>query len=160
MNIQDIGPEPHSFDLERATVEHENYRTVAWSGKYLQLTFMSIPVGEDIGLEAHPETDQFLRLDAGRGRVQMGSAKDQLEFDREVEDGWAIVVPAGTWHNVTNIGDEPMRLYAVYAPVHHAAGKVHATAADAEHDEEEGTDEPPRWSVQPQHRPEDKHEDS
>ena len=138
MNIQDIGPEPHSFDLEPATVENENYRTVAWSGKYLQLTLMSIPVGEDIGLEVHPETDQFLRLDAGRGRVQMGPAKDQLEFDREVEDGWAIVVPAGTWHNVTNIGDEPMRLYAVYAPVHHAAGKVHATAADAEHDEEEG----------------------
>ncbi len=123
MNIQDIGPGPQSFDLERATVENENYRTVAWSGKYLQLTLMSIPVGEDIGLEAHPETDQFLRLDAGRGRVQMGPAEDRLEFDREVEDGWAIFVPAGTWHNVTNIGDEPMRLYAVYSPVHHAAGQ-------------------------------------
>jgi mannose-6-phosphate isomerase-like protein (cupin superfamily) len=157
VNIQDIGPEPQSFDLERATVENENYRTVAWSGKYLQLTLMSIPVGEDIGLEAHPETDQFLRLDAGRGRVQMGPAKDRLEFDREVEDGWAIFVPAGTWHNVTNTGDEPMRLYAVYAPVHHAAGKVQATSADAERDEESGTDEPPDWSVQPGRSPSDKH---
>ena len=54
----------------------------------------------------------------------MGPAKDQLDFDREVEDGWAILVPAGTWHNVTNIGDEPMQLYAIYAPVHHAAGKI------------------------------------
>ncbi len=75
MNIEDIGPDPQSFDLETATVENENYRTVAWSGKYLQLTLMSIPVGEDVGLEAHPETDQFLRLDAGRGRVQMGPAE-------------------------------------------------------------------------------------
>ena len=79
MTIKDIGPAPHSFDLETATVENPNYRVVAWSGKYLQLTLMSIPVGGDVGLESHPETDQFLRLDAGRGRVQMGPAKDQLD---------------------------------------------------------------------------------
>jgi mannose-6-phosphate isomerase-like protein (cupin superfamily) len=157
MTIEDIGPEPQSFDLEKATVENTDYRAVAWSGKHLQLTLMSIPVGEDVGLEAHPDTDQFLRLDAGRGRVQMGPAKDRLDFDREVEDGWAIFVPAGTWHNVTNIGDQPMRLYAVYAPVHHAAGKVQATAADAERDEESGADEPPPWSVQPARPPRDEH---
>ncbi|MFD8290313.1 cupin domain-containing protein [Streptomyces lavendulae] len=157
MTIKDIGPEPQSFDLEKATIENTNYRTVAWSGKYLQLTLMSIPVGEDIGLEAHPETDQFLRLDAGRGRVQMGPTKDQLDFDQEVEDGWAICVPAGTWHNVTNIGDETLQLYAVYAPVHHAPGNIHATAADAELDEDSGNDEPPSWSVQPVQQPSDKH---
>ncbi|OLZ63835.1 cupin [Streptomyces amritsarensis] len=157
MTIKDIGPEPQSFDLEQATLANTNYRSVAWSGKYLQLTLMSIPVGEDIGLEAHPETDQFLRLDAGRGRVQMGSAKDRLDFDQEVEDGWAVFVPAGTWHNITNTGDEPMQLYAVYAPVHHAPGKIHATSADAESDEESGNDEPPTWSVQPTHHPADKH---
>jgi oxalate decarboxylase/phosphoglucose isomerase-like protein (cupin superfamily) len=66
-------------------------------------------------------------------------------------------VPAGTWHNVTNIGEEPMRLYAVYAPVHHAAGKIQATAADAERDEESGDDEPPAWSVQPAQPPPDEH---
>lgn len=157
MTIGDIGPAPQSFDLEQATLDNSNYRTVAWSGKYLQLTLMSIPVGADIGLEAHPETDQFLRLDAGRGRVQMGPAQDRLEFDREVEDGWAIFVPAGTWHNVTNIGDEPLQLYTVYAPVHHAAGKVQATADDAERDEDAGADEPPAWSVQPSQAPSDKH---
>jgi mannose-6-phosphate isomerase-like protein (cupin superfamily) len=149
MAIEDVGPRPQAFDLERATLGNDTYRTVAWSGRYLQLTLMSIPVGEDIGLEVHPETDQFLRLDAGRGRLQMGPAKDRLDFDQEVTDGWAVLVPAGTWHNVTNIGDEPMRLYAVYAPVHHEAGKIHATAADAEADEESGTDQPPAWSVQP-----------
>jgi mannose-6-phosphate isomerase-like protein (cupin superfamily) len=157
MTINDIGPQPQSFDLEKATVENTNYRTVAWSGKHLQLTLMSIPVGEDIGLEEHPDTDQFLRLDAGRGRVQIGPTKDQLDFDREVEDGWAIFVPAGSWHNVTNIGDQPLRLYTVYAPVHHAAGKIQATAADAERDEESGEDEPPSWSVQPAQQPSDEH---
>jgi mannose-6-phosphate isomerase-like protein (cupin superfamily) len=157
VTIEDIGPEPQAFDLERATLDNPNYRDVAWTGKYLQLTLMSIPVGEDIGLEAHPETDQFLRLDQGRGRVQMGPAQDRLDFDREVEDGWAVFVPAGTWHNVTNIGDEPMRLYAVYAPVHHASDKVHATAADAERDEESGSDSPPDWSVQPLRQISDEH---
>ena len=87
MTIKDIGPEPQSFDLENATLENTNYRAVAWSGKYLQLTLMSIPVGEDVGLEAHPETDQFLRLDAGRGRVQMGSTKDQTRL-RPGGRGW------------------------------------------------------------------------
>jgi mannose-6-phosphate isomerase-like protein (cupin superfamily) len=153
----DIGPQPHTLDLETATLENTNYRTVAWSGRYLQVTLMSIPVGEDIGLEEHPETDQFLRLDAGRGRVQMGPTKDRLDFDREVEDGWSILVPAGTRHNVTNSGDVPIQLYAVYAPVHHAAGKVHATAADAEDDEGSGNDEPPVWSVQPARAPSDEH---
>ena len=157
VTIEDIGPQPQSFDLERATVENGTYRTVAWTGKYLQLTLMSIEPGSDIGLEAHPGTDQFLRLDAGRGRVQMGPAEDQLDFEQEVEDGWAIFVPAGTWHNVTNIGDEPMRLYAVYAPVHHSPGAVQPTADDAEEAEESGADEPPSWSVQPAEQPDDEH---
>jgi len=157
MTIKDIGPDPQSFDLEEATLENTRYRAVAWSGKHLQLTLMSIPVGGDIGLEAHPETDQFLRLDAGRGRVQMGPTQDRLDFDQEVEDGWAVLVPAGTWHNVTNTGDVPLQVYAVYAPVHHAAGKVQATAEDAERDEESGTDEPPGWSVQPGGQPSDQH---
>lgn len=146
MTIEDIGPQPQSFDIEEATRENRAYRAVAWSGRYLQVTLMSIPVGGDIGLEAHPETDQFLRLDAGRGRVQMGPSKDDLPFDREVSDGWCILVPAGTWHNVTNIGQEPMQVYAIYAPVHHKVGKIHQTAEDAAHDED---DEPPAWSVQP-----------
>lgn len=64
--IEDIGPEPQSFNIEEGTTQNSNYRSVAWSGRYLQVTLMSIPVGGDVGLEAHPETDQFLRLKAGR----------------------------------------------------------------------------------------------
>ena len=157
MSIADIGPRPQSFNLETETLENPNYRTVAWSGTYLQVTLMSIPVNGDIGLEKHPDTDQFIRLDRGHGRVQMGPGKDELTFDQEVTDGWCVIVPAGSWHNITNIGDEPLQLYAVYAPVHHAAGKVQPTGADAERDEESGPDEPPEWSVQPPRQAADKH---
>ncbi|WP_395244167.1 cupin domain-containing protein [Agromyces sp. MMS24-K17] len=153
----DNGPQPNVFDLETATKQNDAYRTVAWSGRYLQVTLMSIPVGESIGLEAHPENDQFLRLDAGRGRVRMGPTKDEVTLQREVSDGWSIQVPAGTWHDVENIGDEPMRLYAIYAPVHHAAGIVQATAEDAERDEESGVDEPPEWAVEPGEGEADQH---
>jgi len=153
MTITDIGPAPQSFDIERASNENTFYRSVAWSGRYLQVTLMSIPVGGDIGLEAHPETDQFLRLDAGHGRVQMGPTKNELTFEREVSDGWCILVPAGTWHNITNIGETPMQVYAIYAPAHHSPGLVEATAAIAASDTR---DTPAVWSVQPEHGP-DRH---
>jgi len=132
MSIADIGPRPQAFNLETETLENPNYRTVAWSGNYLQVTLMSIPVNGDIGLEKHPNTDQFIRLDRGRGRAQMGPSKDELTFDQEVTDGWCVLVPAGSWHNVTNIGDEP--------------GKVHQTKAIADTDTD---DQPADWSVQP-----------
>lgn len=154
MQIDDIGPKPQFFNLEQSTRDNTNYRTVAWSGRYLQLTLMSIPVGEDIGLEIHPDTDQFIRLDAGRGRVQMGPSKEQLTFDKEVSDGWSILIPAGTWHNVTNVGDEPMQVYAIYAPAHHKPGKIHKTASDGAADKD---DEPAEWSVQPNVRRADQH---
>lgn len=149
MPVKDIGPKPHAFDIEAATLENQNYRTVVWTGKYLQVTLMSIPVGESIGLEAHPQTDQFLRLEAGRGRCVMGPAEDQLDFEQDVQDDWTVQVPAGVWHDIINTGDEPMKLYAIYAPVHHGSGVVQATADDAERDEESGTDVPPQWTVQP-----------
>jgi mannose-6-phosphate isomerase-like protein (cupin superfamily) len=144
--VLDIGPEPQSFDIEGATNQNPDYRAVAWSGRYLQVTLMSIPVGGDIGLEVHPETDQFLRLETGKGRVQMGAAKNQLTFDETVSDGWCVLVPAGTWHNITNMGATPMQVYAIYAPAHHKPGKVQSTAAIASADQDDG---PADWSVQP-----------
>jgi mannose-6-phosphate isomerase-like protein (cupin superfamily) len=151
--IKDIGPEPESFDIERATKENSDYRSVAWSGRYLQVTLMSIPVGSDIGLEAHPQTDQFLRLDAGSGIVQMGAAKDKLTLEQEVSNGWCVLVPAGTWHNITNTGTTPMQVYTIYAPAHHEPDKVQATAVAAKADDH---DAPAAWSQQPTHTP-DKH---
>ena len=157
MKIVDNGPQPNAFDIETATRENENYRTTAWTGKYLQVTLMSIPVGSSIGLEAHPDTDQFLRLDAGQGRCVMGRAEDELTFEQEVTDGWSVQVPAGTWHDIINTGDEPMQVYAVYAPSHHAQGIVQATAEYAEKDEESGKDTPPEWTVQPDDAADDEH---
>ncbi len=151
--IDDIGPQPQSFNIEEGTTQNSNYRSVAWSGRYLQVTLMSIPVGGDVGLEAHPETDQFLRLEAGTGRAQMGTAKDKLTFDQDVSDGWCVLVPAGRWHNITNTGTSPMQLYAIYAPAHHAPDRVQSTAAFAASDK---TDKPAGWSVQPEQAP-DKH---
>lgn len=148
MSVKDNGPKPNAFDIETATKQNTTYRSVAWTGKYLQVTLMSIPAGSSIGLEVHPETDQFLRLDAGSGVCRMGPSETELT-DTEVSDGWSIQVPAGTWHDVVNTGDEPLQLYAIYAPSHHAKGTVHETAEDAEKDEEAGTDEPPEWTVQP-----------
>jgi mannose-6-phosphate isomerase-like protein (cupin superfamily) len=159
MDITDPGPRPNVFDIEKATVGNDAYRRVAWTGRYLQVTLMSIPVGESIGLEVHPETDQFLRLECGKGRCVLGPSKDALDFEQVVEDDWSIQVPAGTWHDVINIGDEPLRLYAIYAPVHHGQGVVQQTAADAERDEEAGTDEPPTWTVQPGSNVPDQHAD-
>ena len=115
---------------------------------------MSIPPGSDIGLEMHPETDQFIRLDAGRGRVEMGAAKDRLTMKQEVSDGWCALIPAGTWHNVTNIGAEPMQVYAIYAPAHHKPGKIHKSFDEGEADQD---DQPAEWSVQPAVTQPDKH---
>ena len=153
LTIKDVGPQPQAFNIESATKENTNYRSVAWSGRYLQVTLMSIPVGGDIGLEAHPETDQFLRIEAGNGRVQMGVAKEKLTFDEKATDGWCVLVPAGTWHNITNTGMAPMQVYAIYAPAHHSPGKVQSTASAAEADKD---DKPATWSVQPKQAP-DKH---
>ena len=133
---RDRGPHPYVLDIERATVANDTYRTVVWTGAHLQVTVMSIEPGADVGLEVHDDRDQFLRVEAGRARVQMGPAEDRLTFDREVEDDWAVLVPAGTWHNLTNIGDEPLKLYSLYAPREHPHGAVHPTKADADAAEE------------------------
>ncbi len=130
--MTDHGPKPYVVNIEEATLKNDKYRSTVWTGTNIQLTVMSIPVGDDIGLEVHPHHDQFLRLEQGKGRVQMGPGQDDLNYDEEVEDDWVIFVPAGMWHNVTNIGDEPMKVYAIYGPPHHEHGTVHETKADQE----------------------------
>ncbi|WP_440313095.1 cupin domain-containing protein [Leucobacter chromiireducens] len=129
----DHGPNPYVVNLEDATRTNEVFRTTLWTGEFLQMTLMSIPVGGDIGLELHGDTDQFLRLEQGRGRVQMGPSAEQLTFDEEVGADWGVFVPSGVWHNISNIGDEPMRVYSIYAPPHHVPGTVHVTQADQDH---------------------------
>ncbi|KHF39501.1 cupin domain-containing protein [Halalkalibacter okhensis] len=129
--LTDYGPEPFVVNIEEATKENSTFRTAIWTGEHLQVTLMSIEVGEDIGLERHPHVDQFLRIEDGQGLVQMGPSQDQLDFQTEAFDDFAIMIPAGTWHNVTNIGNKPLKLYSIYAPPEHPHGTVHETKAIA-----------------------------
>ena len=134
-NLTDEGANPFVTNIESDTLTNDNYRTTRWTGSHLQVTLMSIEPGHDIGLEVHTDGDQFLRLETGTARVQMGPSEGDLPFDREVGDDWAILVPAGMWHNVTNIGDQPLKVYAIYGPPEHEHGTVHPTKADADADE-------------------------
>lgn len=134
MNIEckDYGPYPFVVNINEATMQNNCFRTALWTGTYLQVTLMCIPVGGEIGLEIHPDTDQFLRIEAGHGLVKMGDRKDCLYFQEKVCDDYAIMIPAGKWHNLINTGDIPIKLYSIYAPPHHPHGTVHATKEDAE----------------------------
>lgn len=125
--IHDYGGKPLVLNIDTATKQNNNYRTALWTGEHLQVTLMSIPVGGDIGLEVHPVTDQFLRIEEGQGFVQMGHCKDNLDFQAMAYDGYAIMVPAGTWHNVTNTGNRPLKMYSIYAPPKHPSGIIEAT---------------------------------
>jgi mannose-6-phosphate isomerase-like protein (cupin superfamily) len=130
--VADHGLAPFVINIEDATSANENYRTTLWTGEHLQMTLMHIGRGGEIGLEVHPDRDQFLRVESGRARVQMGDSRDNLTFDREVQDDWVILVPAGMWHNVTNIGDDPLKVYALYGPPEHPHGTVHPTKAESD----------------------------
>lgn len=129
--FKDYGPVPIVVDIERATKENNAFRTALWTGKHLQLTLMSINVNDDIGLEVHPNVDQFIRVEQGEGLVRLGDSKNNLSFQKRVGPSDAIVVPAGTWHNVINVGNIPLKVYSIYAPPQHPWGTVHETKADA-----------------------------
>lgn len=128
----DYGAQPFIVDISKATIHNNYYRTALWTGEHLQLTLMTIPVGESIGLEVHPYVDQFLRIEQGQGVSQMGNSKENLYIQQPVFDDHAIFIPAGTWHNVTNTGTEPLKLYSIYAPPNHPWGTVEATKEIAE----------------------------
>ncbi len=121
-------------NIEKETTENENFRKVIYTAPHSQLVLMSLQPNEEIGNEVHLENDQFFRIDAGEGKVIFDNTEEH-----EISDGFAIVVPAGTWHNVKNISSEkPLRLYTIYSPAHHPDGTIHKTkeqAMAAEHEE-------------------------
>lgn len=129
--MQDHGPNPYVVNIEELTVNNNTFRTAAWTGSHMQMTLMAIQPGDDIGLEVHDDHDQFLRIEAGTARVEMGPSETDLQT-WNAEDDFAIFVPAGTWHNIVNTGEEPLKLYSIYAPAEHAHGTVHETKADAD----------------------------
>lgn len=130
--LRDCGKEALVVNVEYAAEINSDFRFALWTGKYLQLTLMSIPAGESVGGEIHPDTDQLLCVESGRGTVLIGAAADAVTLRRRVGEGDAILIPAGTWHNVVNVGRSPLKLYSVYAPPHHPFGTVQPTKEDAE----------------------------
>lgn len=128
---QDFGSSPYVVNIEKAAERNRAFIRAIWTGKHLQVTLMSIRPGEDIGLEVHRNTDQFLRIEEGRALVQMGDRRDQLNFERRVSEDDAILIPAGKWHNIINTGRKPLKLYSIYAPPEHRHGTIHRTKQDA-----------------------------
>lgn len=131
-SANDYGNEPLVVDIECLSMQNPYYRSSLWTGTYLQVTLMSIPVHGDIGLEMHSDLDQFLRVEDGYGLVMMGMHENLLDYQQKVNHNYAIMIPAGTWHNIINIGRVPLKLYSIYAPPQHPFETVHATKEIAE----------------------------
>lgn len=113
-------------NIEKETLENDNFRKVLYTGKNSQLVLMSLLPKEEIGMEVHHNVDQFFRIESGHGRAILDGV------ETEISDGSAIVIPAGTNHNIINDSDaEKMKLYTIYSPPEHIDGVVHATKADA-----------------------------
>ena len=118
-------------NIEELTLKNGNFRKVLYTAKFSQLVLMSLKPNEEIGEEIHEDTDQFFRVETGEGKVII----DGNEY--EVEDGSAVVVPAGAKHNVINTSStEDLKLYTIYSPANHKDGIVHSTKAQAEADSE------------------------
>ena len=111
-------------DINRLTECNQKYRAALWTGEYLQVTLMCIPVGGEIGAEIHCDTDQLLCVVNGCALAVTGSCKNQMNCRRKVTSGGAVMIPAGTWHNLVNVGNTPLKIYSVYAPPHHPYGTV------------------------------------
>ncbi len=122
-------------DIERITLENANFRTVVQTGAHIQLTVMRLGPGEEIGWESHPHLDQFLRIERGEARLDLGRQGDGIDEQHQLRGDWALIVPAGVWHNVTNTGEDDVKLYSLYSPPEHPDGTVHKTKADADADE-------------------------
>ena len=130
--LKDYGAEPTVLNIDAYTLANDNFRIALWTGTKFQVTLMSIPVGGEIGLEQHPETDQFLRIEDGEAKVMMGDTEESLTFVQAAEKDFVIIVPAGKWHNLINTGDKPVKLYSIYSPVEHTFGTLHKTFEEAE----------------------------
>ena len=129
---QDLGSKPSIINIHNETLCNENFRTAIWTGTHLQITVMSIPVGGEIGLEMHDDLEQFIKVESGCACVYMGDTKKTVKYVGKIHSNYAIVIPAGVWHNVVNACSCPLKIYSVYAPPKHPFGTVHETKLDAD----------------------------
>jgi mannose-6-phosphate isomerase-like protein (cupin superfamily) len=121
-----------AINIEKETLGNKNFRKVLYTSKHSQLVLMSLKPNEEIGMEVHPDNDQFFRFEKGRGKCII----DGNEYD--LRDGVAVVVPAGAQHNIINTSNtEELKLYTIYSPAHHKDGIVRTTKEEAETNEAE-----------------------
>ncbi|OHA17388.1 MAG: cupin [Candidatus Taylorbacteria bacterium RIFCSPHIGHO2_01_FULL_44_110] len=122
---------PYFSNIELATLANENFRTVIYTAEHSQIVLMSLQPGEEIGVETHAKNDQFFRFEQGTGKAVIAG------HEYAIENGTAILVPAGMEHNIINTGQEKLKMYTIYAPAHHIDKRVHVTKVDAEKDAED-----------------------
>lgn len=115
----------HTTNIERDTLENDNFRKVIWTGTYMQLVLMSLNPGESIGVETHPYVDQFFRVEEGTAKAVVDGIEHELKEDS------VLIVSAGEEHNITNTGSEVLKLYTIYTPPNHIEGRIHQTKQDA-----------------------------
>lgn len=119
----------YAGDIEEQTLKNNYFRHVLFTGKHAQLVVMSLKPGEEIGNEVHNNVDQFFRIEEGEAEFVLNNGKDK----HIAKPGWAVIVPAGTWHNIINNSKtKPLKLYTVYSPPNHPDGTIHKTKAEAE----------------------------
>jgi len=132
-SFNDNGPNPCVISVGQETLQNQNFRTTIWTGRYMQMTVMCIPGPGEIGPEVHPETDQYIRIEQGEAIVEMGCSRNRMNFCRRMCEGDAVLIPAGTWHNMCNKENGPLKISVLYAPPNHPVGTVHVTREDAEY---------------------------
>ncbi|MDR1770462.1 MAG: cupin domain-containing protein [Hungatella sp.] len=124
-DINDYGPAPLVLNIVHDTLRNPTFLTTRWTGNHMQLALMSIPVNGETGLENNPEMDQFIRIETGEGLLLMGDSPYNLTFQEPVNDKCAIIIPANTWHNLINTGEDALKLFTIYSPVVQPFGAVH-----------------------------------
>ena len=117
-------------DIERLTLDNQNFRRVLYTGRNLQLVLMTLQPGEEIGAEVHDDHDQFFRVESGEGEIEIDGVR------RHIEEDFAMIVPAGASHNVRNVGLTPLKLYTIYGPPEHQRDVLQRTKREAQRADE------------------------
>lgn len=122
-----------SLDIEKTTLENTDYRRVLHTSNYTQLVVMTLKVGEEIGNEIHG-LDQFIRVEQGQAKVVIENGQEEIDL----QDNWAIIIPAGTFHKVINTGSDELKLYTLYSPPEHQKDTVQPTKMDEKEEHFDG----------------------
>lgn len=124
--------EPLAINLEEATVNNQNFREVIWTGDHMQLVLLSLEPGEEIAMEMHEDLNQLLKIEKGQAQILIGPSRDELNFEREVQEDWAVLIPANHYHSVKNTGEGPLKLYTLFAPGAYPQNEVVETLEETE----------------------------